>query len=160
MTDQIIVPASLVPYLRSGAIAAFGSALDLLTFEVEHTPPEPRAFAAALALFDEARSAIDTIGVTQRRLEGDVAVDPAKAPFVVRALRAVYGEETRRLDDAATDGVHLDSPPLPELQLLISQLAAIADPTRRGELELGRLSMKWKPRIVQRRMRTERPRDE
>jgi hypothetical protein len=117
-TSTISVPASIVPYLRSGLIAEHGSALDVLDAALEGTEVDPTRWRIGLAQLDYSRELLDKIGVSAGSADFGLNLEltPRLAQMFLDGLRAVYAIEVQRLADAAVDRVAVPSRAIPTLR--------------------------------------------
>lgn len=117
-TSTISVPASIIPYLRSGLIAEHGSALDVLDASLEPTEVDHARWRTGLAQLDYSRELLDKIGVSAGSGDFDLSLEltPRLAQMFLDGLRAVYEIEVQRLADAATDHVHIPLRSIPTLR--------------------------------------------
>lgn len=141
-----MVAAGLVPYLRGGVLAEFGSAIDLLSEQLERDRVDPQEFEDALRSLDVARAVLDAIGTTPRVAECDGVLDVGEAAFAaLEALRLVRRTETWRLQDAAADGILLSLRALPALESLIAVIERTAEHSARRGREPCRVTVKRTP---------------
>jgi hypothetical protein len=115
----IEVPGIVIPYLRSGLLAEFGTALDVLDDVVLMDEIDLQRWADGLAQLQRAQSLLETIGVAAGSDEFDISLDdltPKLARLVRDALRAIYDVEVRRLADAAEERVQLPMRAIPTLR--------------------------------------------
>jgi hypothetical protein len=115
--STIRIPAGLVPYVRSGLIAEFGSATDALDAAVAGDAVNTERWRAGLAQLDGARELLILVGVSA--VSGDIDLNlevatPRSARLLLDALRAVYEVEAQRLVNAATDHVQIPLRDIPE----------------------------------------------
>lgn len=119
--STISVPATIIPYLRSGLIAEFGSAIDVLEAALAMDEVDAERWRTGLAQFDCSRELLETAGLSSG--SGDFALTlelrPRSARLLLDALRAVYDVEVQRLANAATDGVTLPLREIPTLRNFI-----------------------------------------
>jgi hypothetical protein len=142
----IDVPATAVPYLRSGLLAEFGSAVDVLGATLAIGEVNPDRWRAGLAQLDSSRQLLEMVGVAAGSGELDVTLDdlaPRLARLVLDALRAIYDIEVQRpTDDLVEDRDRF----LPTLRKLI------LDTERR----LGRAARRLEPLLEPSEKRTPR----
>lgn len=119
-SQTINVPSRLVPYIRSGLIAEFGSAIDVLEDALVADVVNQERWRAGVAQLDCARDLLGRIGLAPPASGGDrdVTLELSSAParMLLDALRAIYDVEVRRLADASTDQAHLPLRDLPKLR--------------------------------------------
>lgn len=126
------VPGGMVPYVRSGLVAEFGSALDMLDCQTALRRIDRRAWELAWARLVDAHALLEELGVDDE--PGGVAVKlnvgPGSARVLLDALRAIYEVEAGRLREAQAQRVHLASREVPVLRKFIieaeQELAAVA----------------------------------
>ena len=117
-TKTITVPAALVPYLRSGLLAEYGSALDVLDPTIGVDVVDKERWRDGNAQLDCSRDLLNRIGVAPGPGSFDLNLElstPA-ARMLLDAMRAIYDVEVQRLADAATDRVHLPLREVPTLR--------------------------------------------
>jgi hypothetical protein len=143
---MIVLPAGLVSCLRGGVLAEFGSAVDLLSEQLECDRVDPREFEDALRSLDVARAVLDVIGTTPRVVEWDVVFEVGEAAFAaLETLSLVRRTEPRRLQDAAADGILLPLRALPALETLIAAIERTAEHSARREREPCRVTVRRSP---------------
>ena len=127
----VTVPASLVPYFRSGLVAELGSAIDLLNLQLALREIEQRLWRVALTHFDAARELIDALEARSGAHRRDVALTPSAggARVMIDALRAIYEVEAQRLRNAEAAQVYLPMREIPALRAFIVELEKNLAPT-------------------------------
>ena len=101
---------------------------------LEETAPDPSAYRAALARFDEARTLLDAIGFTGQDAPVDVEVDLSRWPrLLLRSLEAEYDMELTRLQDAAAHGIELPAHDMPALESLLAEIRKKTGGAVRGQ---------------------------
>jgi hypothetical protein len=152
--NPISVPAALIPYVRSGLMAEFGSANDVLGIATEVDEVDRSRWRAGLAQFDCARELLNMVGISASPGEAGLDIDltsPRLARMFRDALRAAYDVEVERLASAESDQVLLPLEEVPALRNFI------VDTERQLEKATARLqpyltaSEKRKPRSVKSR---------
>lgn len=144
----IDVPATAVPYLRSGLLAEFGSAVDMLEATLAMDEVNPDSWRAGLAQFDSSRQLLEMVGVAAGSGEFDVSLDdlaPRLARLVLDALRAIYDIEVQRPSDDPAEG---RDRLLPTLRTLIVDTERRLGRAARGLEPLLEPSEKRTPRTV------------
>jgi hypothetical protein len=99
------VPANLIPYVRSGLIAEFASATDVLE-DALAGEPDPTRWCAGLAQLDCARELLSAVGLSPGSGDVDLIIEvesPRMAQMLLDALRAVYEVEVERLANATAE---------------------------------------------------------
>jgi hypothetical protein len=120
---NVTIAGSLVRYLRAGVKRQLSAASEILQVELEETAPDPSTYRAALALFDEARTLLDTIGFVDQDAPADVEIDLSHWPqLLLRSLEAEYEMEVTRLQDAVAHGIELPARDMPALELLLAEI--------------------------------------
>jgi hypothetical protein len=158
MTQTITIPANVVPYLRSGLVAEFGSALDLLVIQHEREPIAPVDWNEALQCMASVRPLLDVIGVAAPEVEADVELDLVEQPLLVlHALIAVHRVEVMRVQDAATDGVRLSHQDMAALTSLVDEVEQAVDPSGAVRQESASRMVDWAPKPVRRQATTGHP---
>jgi len=149
----ISVPAALIPYVRSGLIAEFGSALDVLEAALAMDEVDAERWRTGLAQFDCARELLDRVGVTAGSGDSDFYLElTSRSGRLLRdALRAIYNLEVQRLADAASDGVPLPLREIPTLHNFILEIERGLGKTTKSLGPLLDASEKRTPRTVKSR---------
>jgi hypothetical protein len=146
-----VVPATLVPYVRSGLLAECGSAIDALEATLAVDEVDTDRWRTGLAQFDCARELIDRIGVTAGSSKCDYTLELTAARsgrLLLDALRAVYDVEVQRLAHAAGDHVQLPLRALPTLRNFIVDTERRLGRATKGVEPLLDASEKRTPRTV------------
>ena len=117
-TTTLTIPAPLVPYVRSGLIAEFGSGIDVLEATLAADVVNHEAWRAGLAQLDCARGLLGRIELAPRLTDRDVTLElsPASARMLLDSMRAIYDVEVQRLSEAASDCIHLPLRDVPTLR--------------------------------------------
>jgi hypothetical protein len=145
----IDVPATALPYLRSGLLAEFGSAVDVLQVAIAMDEVDPERWRTGLAQFDTARQLLEMVGVATGSGDFDMSLDdlaPGLARMVLDALRAIYDIEVQCAANAAEERVQPSSRTIPTLRELII----------RTERRLGRAAKRHEPLLDLSEKRTPR----
>lgn len=140
MKPTLRIPANVVPYLRSGVIAAHGSALDLMMIQHEREHIDEAAWGQAHRFMNSARRLLDRIGVAAVGMEFDVDVeleDGEASLLVLEALIAIHDVEVMRVQDAATERVRLSNVDIAALASFIDAAEPTLDAT--GEIRRARV---------------------
>lgn len=115
---SVRIEAQLVPFLREGVMGELSAVLEILAYQID-VVFDRDAFEDALARFDEARTLLEAIGVSEQAEPEAVELDLARWPRVLlAALESEYEAQIRRLQDRATEGLPTSSPQLPALEAL------------------------------------------
>lgn len=117
-TKTITVPAALVPYLRGGLFAEYGSALDVLELTIDADVVNRERWRAGNAQLDCSRDLLDRVGVGHDPRDFDLHLELSApgARMILDAMRAIYEVEVQRLADAAAERVHLPLREVPTLR--------------------------------------------
>jgi hypothetical protein len=144
----ITVPATLIPYVRSGLIAEFGSALDVLETSLVMDEADAERWRTGLAQFDCARELLDRVGISAGTGDFDLYLQltSRSGRLLLDALRAVYNTEVHRLANAATDHIALPLRELPTLRNFIVKT----------ERQLGKTATRLEPLLDSADKRTPR----
>jgi hypothetical protein len=122
LPSTICVPAHLIPYVRSGLIAEFTSATDVLGEAIALA--DPKRWRMGLAQLDCARELLRTVGISADSDDRDLDLEVAStqtARVLLDALQSIHTVEVQRLRDvAATQQVEI---PLREVPILRSFIA-------------------------------------
>lgn len=115
------VPATLIPHLRNGLFAEFGSALDVLDATLVTDEVDAEKWRTGLAQFDGARGLLGVVGISAGSGDFDLNLEltSRSGRLLLDALRAVYDVEVRRVANATTDHVQLSLREIPALRNFI-----------------------------------------
>jgi hypothetical protein len=119
---ELVIPASVVPYLRSGVKRELAEILSIMQVEVGGAL-DPDVWRAALERLDQARALFEEIGLTDDPDQRELALGLLGAPrLLLRVLQSEHDLEVVRRQDAEHEG--FDRPPgdLPELESLVRDL--------------------------------------
>jgi hypothetical protein len=146
----IHLPANLTPYVRSGLIAEFASALDILEDAMAGEADHER-WRVGLAQLDCARELLGAVGVTAGSGDFDIDLEvesPRAARMLLDALRAVYNVEVERLADARNDRVHIPLREVPVLRNFIVDVERQLDRAAKRQIPILDAFQKRTPRSV------------
>ena len=143
------MPVDLIPYVRRGLLAEFGSGVDVLGDALEGEEPDQRRLDDGLAQLDYARELLDSLGVAGHEEAGVslLVSSPRAGRLLLDALRAARDVEVQRLEDAATVHVTLPSRDIPGLRAFVVSV----------ERRLGRAAAHAKPVLERAEKRSPRP---
>jgi hypothetical protein len=132
---SVTIAAKLVRFLRSGVKQELGASAAKIEAEAEaETHLKPKTYYGALARFDEARTLLDEIGVSEQLEPQDVELDLARWPRVMpKALESQLDLELIRLEGAHAEGIDLLPRDLRALGCLVDDIRTkVGLPPRRG----------------------------
>ena len=131
-SDRVIA-GKLVRVLRDGVKQELRGSVAILAFEFAKDI-NPAIYYPALARFDDARTLLDAIGVSDQPEPEDVVVDLARWPELLpKALESQLEIKLSRLEDARASGFELPTRDVPALACLVADIRRQVDaPARRG----------------------------
>jgi hypothetical protein len=139
--DLAPIEGKLVRHLRNGAMEELGASAAIIVVEAAagaHRKYE--TYYGALARFDDARTLIDEIGVSDQREPQDVEIDLGRwGELVFKALKSQRDQELIRLERAHADGIDLPPRDLQALASLVDDIGTKVGAPGRHERDQSRL---------------------
>jgi hypothetical protein len=152
--DLVPIEGKLVQFLRDGAMEELGASAAIIRAQAAagaHRKYE--TYYGALARFDDARTLIDEIGVSDELEPQDVELDLACWPrLVLKALKSQLDQELVRLEGAHAGGIDLPPRDLQALASLVDDIQRkVGAPATRepGQSRLERQLARRPPRRSQ-----------
>jgi len=139
--DLVPIEGKLVRFLRSGAMEELGASAAIIVVETAAgAHRKPKTYYRALVRFDDARTLIDEIGVSDQLEPRDVEIDLGRwGELVVKALKSQLELELIRLEGAHADGIDLPPRDLQALASLVDDIGTKVCAPARHERDQSRL---------------------
>jgi hypothetical protein len=136
----VLIEGKLVRFLRDGVKREFGANAAILVVTAAETNPNLKTHDGALARFDEARTLLDEIGVSDQLEPQDVEIDLGRwGELALKVLESQLDRELIRLEGAHAEGTDLPPRDLQALASLVADIGTKVGAPARHELEQGRL---------------------
>jgi hypothetical protein len=138
---SVTIAGKLVRFLRSGVKLELGASAAIIEAETAaDTHLKPKTYYGALARFEDARTLLDEIGVSDQLEPQDVELDLACWPrLLLKALESQLDLELIRLEGARADGIDLPPRDLQALACLVDDIRRKVGAPATREPEQSRL---------------------
>jgi hypothetical protein len=133
---SVIVPASVVRYLRDGVKQEMLIQFELLRIYLT-TSIDPEGFHNAFACLDEARALFEDVGIIETE---PVELALSLSPLVCRIVQREYETVRMRVEDADAEGFPSPSLDLPVLEALVAQCREQSETPRPSNWVWSRLT--------------------
>jgi hypothetical protein len=139
--DLVPIEGKLVRFLRDGAMDELGaSAAIILAQTAAGAHRKYETYYGALARFDDARTLIDEIGLSDELEPQDVEIDLGRwGKLVFKALKSQLDQELIRLERAHAGGIDLPPRDLQALASLVDDIGRKVGAPARHERDQSRL---------------------
>jgi hypothetical protein len=150
--DLVPIEGKLVRFLREGAMEELGANASIIKVETAvGAYRKYETYYGALARFDDARTLIDEIGVSDELEPQDVEIDLGRwGELVFKALKSQLARELIRPERAHTDGIDVPPRDLQALASLVDDIGTKVGAPGRHERDQSRLERQLARRPLRR----------